>query len=823
MKNEFRKRQLAPFLILLMADTLILLPIIPEIKLACIVLLLFCLPGWSLLEAFFPSPTNFPERIVLAMGISYAISVLGMLYLTYLPGTVSQGQLLIAATAWVLLFQTIAVAWRNRYRALEIDGREMWLLLAIAGLALALRLPLMGYSEFHEDEIEVANFAVDVLGGEDYALFLHRKGPVQSLLPIMLWLNTNKITEFISRFPFFLASVLGVVAVYLLAKRWVGLPAAVIAALLLVVNGASVGFGRLLQYQMIILFLGTLAIWAFWYADYNKNYAWAVVGSLLLGVCTLAHFDSFMYFPIVAWQIWLVVKNAHQKGRAFKWLAVGGVLYALIVAGFYVPYILDPQFTHTLSYLADDRIGNDFLYNNLAKLHQFSATYNSIYYLPLLFGASIIPLARWANTLTLKIGLIFCIGLVFSTFRYPYFWKINSVNLAIAPWLALLIWGWVGLKTENRNVQLVWIWWLTSFVGYVFFVDNPGTHFYVAYPAWMILAGVGLWQLWWALAARWPRWGGRIISGSIAAAMSILFLYQTILFWHTDVDYHNRYVKTWSENPLRYLYPNLPESYGYFGSPKRLGWKVAGALIDSDVLPGDYRSMNEMFSVPIWYTYQTSRSCYNDPQNYLVVDSETPASPLLQNYTLVGNVMVEGTTRIRLYSKGKTEQSVVDYDYAEYASQFDSRATINHFLQLPSLQNPGNWYFGEAIKLLGFELSRTNLSPGEMLEVTLRWEALEPQDIRYRAFVHLEKEQMWGQHDDDPACRLPTTAWRAGQISEGQFRVMIDPATPAGEYPLTVGIYNPDDWQRLPVFDVNRNPVGDQLLLTIVNVTPQTQ
>jgi hypothetical protein len=134
------------------------------------------------------------------------------------------------------------------------------------------------------------------------------------------------------------------------------------------------------------------------------------------------------------------------------------------------------------------------------------------------------------------------------------------------------------------------------------------------------------------------------------------------------------------------------------------------------------------------------------------------------------------------------------------------------------LQYPAHWRFGEVANFLGFSLSALESSPGETLEVTLRWQSLTPVDTRYRAFVHLEKGQMWGQHDDDPACRLPTNLWRAGQITEGQFRVTIDPTTPVGDYPLTIGLYDPAGGGRLPIYDAQNNQVGDSLVLATIKI-----
>ena len=91
----------------------------------------------------------------------------------------------------------------------------------------------------------------------------------------------------------------------------------------------------------------------------------------------------------------------------------------------------------------------------------------------------------------------------------------------------------------------------------------------------------------------------------------------------------------------------------------------------------------------------------------------------------------------------------------------------------------------------------------------------------YLAFVHLGENPIQAQQDDDPACRLPTPLWRAGQSAVGQFRITVPPQTPAGRYPLLVGLYDPTTLQRLPVLDAQGQSTGDSVLLTTLGVARQ--
>jgi hypothetical protein len=126
--------------------------------------------------------------------------------------------------------------------------------------------------------------------------------------------------------------------------------------------------------------------------------------------------------------------------------------------------------------------------------------------------------------------------------------------------------------------------------------------------------------------------------------------------------------------------------------------------------------------------------------------------------------------------------------------------------------------FGEVARLYGFTLANQQVTPGEILLVYLYWQSTSETEVAYRAFVHLGENPVWGQHDDDPACRLPTTLWRTGQTAIGQFRIMPSPETPPGDYPLVLGLYHPTSGERLPIMDADGQSIGDSLVLATVRV-----
>lgn len=137
--------------------------------------------------------------------------------------------------------------------------------------------------------------------------------------------------------------------------------------------------------------------------------------------------------------------------------------------------------------------------------------------------------------------------------------------------------------------------------------------------------------------------------------------------------------------------------------------------------------------------------------------------------------------------------------------------------------------FGEGIRLVGYDLDRTRLRPGESLALTLYWQAQGTVSGRYKVFTHLLGEQynvesgnfLWGQQDNEPVGgERPTTTWLPGEVIADPYRIALHPQAPPGVYRLEIGLYHPTTGERLPRLDEQGRPVADHLILTTVTVTP---
>jgi hypothetical protein len=383
--------------------------------------------------------------------------------------------------------------------------------------------------------------------------------------------------------------------------------------------------------------------------------------------------------------------------------------------------------------------------------------------------------------------------------------------------------GWIGLRRHRPGFEAFWIWWGVPFLAYVFLVGEPRTHLYVAYPGWAMVAALGADALWQGVEPRQRFTSGHAFLSAMAVALIVLLgAYQVLVFLPTEST-SLKLRAYWDGSIGQSVFGPLPNPRTYFGYPRRDGWKAAGWLVNTGRLPDDFRSVGVEFSVPIWYTYETPRSCYDDPDLYLIaqpLDSleDTFHERLDAQYLPSAIIYSEGYPRISSFVKGTEGDTPNVYDLADLELRFDQASSPSRFARGAQPAHPLEAQFGEVARLSGYTLSDQQITTGEILSVRLYWLSQTETDVAYRAFIHLGRDPVWGQHDDDPACRLPTTVWRAGQTAVGQFRVVPGPETPPGDYPLVVGLYHPTTGDRLPISDNDGQPVGDSLILTTVQV-----
>ncbi|MFN2291093.1 MAG: glycosyltransferase family 39 protein [Anaerolineae bacterium] len=123
----------------------------------------------------------------------------------------------------------------------------------------------------------------------------------------------------------------------------------------------------------------------------------------------------------------------------------------------------------------------------------------------------------------------------------------------------------------------------------------------------------------------------------------------------------------------------------------------------------------------------------------------------------------------------------------------------------PSWPTPGpapavEAVFEDKIRLAGLDLPQQAVQPGDLVTVTLQWQALADMDEDFVGFVHLVSPsgQDLAQDDHLPlAGRYPTRLWSEDTVVSDPYRLALPEGLAPGEYELLVGFYRPGLEARL--------------------------
>ena len=140
--------------------------------------------------------------------------------------------------------------------------------------------------------------------------------------------------------------------------------------------------------------------------------------------------------------------------------------------------------------------------------------------------------------------------------------------------------------------------------------------------------------------------------------------------------------------------------------------------------------------------------------------------------------------------------------------------------EAPAFAYPVEARLGDRVELLGYDLDREEVRPGESIRLTLVWRCLQEMDTAYTVFTHVldQAAQIRGQKDNPPVGgKYPTTLWVAGEVVVDRYDIAIRSDAPPGTHVIEVGMYDPVTMQRLSVLDPS-GALGDRILLGQIRV-----
>lgn len=871
------------------------------------------------LTVFPPDAPPLYERLLYAVGAGLGCMVTGMLLLNFLPGpltalrvlTFFDGLLLLLACAiWLRPRPRPAVSrtkqdspptqstkptqstqsTQSGAHASLSAHRLLWIgLLALALVGGTLRFLHLDYAEFQGDEARPLLRAVETLHGNAQAIYEHQKGPAEILIPALIYALGDGISEAAARLPFTVAGFTGLFAVFLLGWRMFHPVAGWVAALLLALDGYLIGFARIVQYQSLVFLMVVLCLLIFYRLVQNprRGSRYLVLAAFLLATGLLAHYEAALVvlpgvYLLLASGFWRHAHGARQTGKAGAFaplrllrallapVAVGAALLAI----FYVPFVLAPEFGTTYAYIAESRIGGAFPYNNLVDFFRRTTLYSTSYYIGLLAFCALVGLALvyrrmlpgvwgWGATGLVIVGLAVAI---WAHSLAPELLTARLTEIHDPTWLLFavafgLAWFAPGLTIGERAA---WIWLGALMILMLFFVRTPNTHVYGFIIPWAVVAGMVAARGWVALSARLGT--GRAYVPALAVVVLFMAIFGNFAYGYF-ADATRERLFTWRENRLPgywvpYAEPDRAR-FSSFGFPMRNGWKAIGALYGAgregcaritdsatsnagdDCLrlhaPFD---TNDRQAVADWYT--RGAYCPRDHRYFLLTHPVEPgerenvaqlrADLLAQDYTHIGVVQVGGHAKMEIYDREAASAQDIFYTVPleEYSAPFDQafshpRFQLNGPTVAPVPQHRLDYRVGEHIRLLGYDLARMDsvewgepAGAQDALVLTLYWRTAAPLDRAYTVFnqvLRMDDFHNIGQRDGEPGCnQFPTDGWTPHTTYADRYYIPLDAQADPGVYALLSGMYARETGDRLPIFAANGDFIGDSLVLSEIEV-----
>ncbi|MEW5960635.1 MAG: glycosyltransferase family 39 protein [Chloroflexota bacterium] len=383
---------------------------------------------------------------------------------------------------------------------------------------------------------------------------------------------------------------------------------------------------------------------------------------------------------------------------------------------------------------------------------------------------------------------------------------LSAYTLALAALLPLLFW-----RQSRRYIQqqrsavtltvLVTVIFYLLFAWYVQIV-SLGQRFLLPVMPLLFLLPAHLLSLIWGALAAYGVWPKRILT---LVTVGIL-AYQGYWAWQT------------SREPARILFThNVFEQDRQFNADAAmpLEWLAGGSARPGGVAWGPGEN-----SLPAW-----AYSDRLDFQRY-PPDAETLAD-LTRNFSERGVEFIIVTPDVvsrypqalaryfpadgsRLAVAGLPPGWALTYAYRSLPCEW----CIFRLLAGRPPQHQANYQLGEGIRLVGYDLDRTESIPGDTLHLTLHWQAAANNQVDYTVFTQLlgPDLRLHGQLDHPPLDNLwPTGRWQPGERLADRYDLPIDPAAPPGDYQLLVGMYEAQSGQRLAI-TLDGKPVSDNAI-----------
>lgn len=800
------------------------------------------LPGWGVAALLTGIPTTrdgWLRSILYGIAAGFGVLAVTMLLIAYRPGGISRWQLL-AIFNGLSLLAAVVLLW-GQSQPLPSDPNDESLALpkafwwAAGGallLAASLRLVGLGFSEFQGDEARVLLRAQELVTGFENPIYVHHKMPGEILFVAAFYGMAGVATEASARLPFALASMASIVALLLLGWRLFGPVAGGVAAALLAVDGFSVAFGRIVQYQSVVILAGIIALFMLYERLQARNalgiWRWSLLAGTIGVGALYAHYDILAIGLPVLWLLALL-------GRKHGWRAfVNALLPALVLlvgatALFATWWVQHSGFEMAYSYVLNERLGMAPPYNNLIDFVHRAFTYASSYYVVAL---AVLTLAGIGIAAVRSLGRLWGAIVVLAVVAAGAvaFGVLPGLGVtgSIAP-LAILLLLLPFLPKMSVGERMVWLWWSPLVVVSLFFIASPDSHVYIFYVPWLLIAGWVCQRLW-AWASLRPRGVSVAFAGAGAVALLVFWAYP----WQVFADAPAMRFNNWeSERPAAYWYPfERITMRANMGFPLRVGWKSVASLMAQGELTGGFET-NAKPEVVDWYT-RGMGGCPAPQTSFIAAPSiemdtrsfteilNTHASGATSTATVQVMDSATGSPGLRIFSSAPLAPETETVDERTEASQFTALTARQPVARRGKVVAAPehvavNAHLGDKVELLGYSGALGSAEPGDTLNLSLVWVDHGMLLDSWTVFLQLidpATNAKAGQTDALPVCGSnETTNWRPGDLIVDPQQIAIFADAAPGVYTLYAGMYNVVTGERLPVTLADGTSSGDWISL----------
>ena len=122
--------------------------------------------------------------------------------------------------------------------------------------------------------------------------------------------------------------------------------------------------------------------------------------------------------------------------------------------------------------------------------------------------------------------------------------------------------------------------------------------------------------------------------------------------------------------------------------------------------------------------------------------------------------------------------------------------------------NPVAWNFDDQLELVGYDVDRRSLTPGQTLDLALFWRPLQPLRTDYLITPQLRPVSSGAATINTQTPRAadiaPTQIWQVGRLREAHYRFVIPTGAALGEYDILVSVTDPGTPFQLPVNETEK-------------------